>query len=56
MAASDRRAKSQRMVAEMQKRGIFHGKRTSSPRHYNYPNTTDVGSAAYRRMKAKKVS
>ena len=39
------------MAADLIKKGIYHGKRVTSPKHNNYPNLNEVGSAAYRRMK-----
>jgi hypothetical protein len=35
MSASDQRAKSQKMAQDMAKRGIYHGRRLTSP----YPNS-----------------
>jgi hypothetical protein len=54
MAASERRAKSQKSAADLIKRGFPHGKRASRPTHNNYPKIGEVGSAAYRRLMAKK--
>jgi len=51
MGASENRLKSQRMAADLVKRGIFHGKRTSHP----YPNSGGTtmgkgpGSSKYQR-------
>lgn len=54
MAASDQRAKSAKMAADLAKRGIYHGKRTTTPHHNNIP-VNEPGSAAYRRlMKSKR--
>ncbi len=39
------------MAADLLKKGIWHGKRMTKPMHANYPSTTEVGSAAYRRLK-----
>lgn len=53
MAAAERRQASQRMVAHLAKRGYPHGRRESTPNHNNIP-VDQVGSAAYRRLMAKK--
>ena len=53
MGAAENRAKSSKMAADMKARGIFHGRRMTSPSHNNWPNLGEVGSAAYRRLKAK---
>lgn len=53
MAASDQRAKSQKMAQDLRARGIFHGRRMTRP----YPNsggltmTAGPGSSKYQRMK-----
>lgn len=52
-AGSADRAKNSKMAADMVKRGIFHGKRTTTPHHNNMP-VDEAGSAAYRRMNARK--
>lgn len=52
MGASENRAKSAKMAADLKARGIFHGKRTTTPHHNNIP-TDAAGSAAYRRLKRK---
>jgi hypothetical protein len=55
MAGPAQRAKDQKMAADLVARGINHGHR-----HYHftqgisYPKLTDVGSAAYRRLLAKR--
>lgn len=54
MSAADNRQKDSKMAADLVKRGIYHGKRFTTPTHNNYPNLNEVGSAAYRRMKNKK--
>lgn len=41
MAAADQRAKSSKMAADLVKRGIYHGKRLTSP-HKNSGGTTMV--------------
>jgi len=54
-AASDQRAKSQKMAADLLARGIYHGKRTTTP----YPNsggttmTTGNGSSKNQRRLSK---
>lgn len=52
MSAADQKQRSQKTAEDLKKRGIYHGKRTTTPRHANYPKLTEVGSAAYRRMRA----
>lgn len=52
MGAAENRAKSAKMAADLKARGIFHGKRTTSPHHNNIP-VDESGSAAYRRLKRK---
>lgn len=52
MSAGSRK-KDQEMAAYLLSRGIYHGKRTTTPKHNNYPKMNEVGSAAYRRMKNK---
>lgn len=54
MGAAEQRQRSQKMAEDLRKRGIYHGKRMTTPCHYNYPKFTDVGSAAYRRLQEKK--
>ena len=55
MSAADQRAKSAKMAADLVKRGIYHGRRMTSP----YPNsggTTMVfapGSSKYQRLVAR---
>lgn len=43
-------AKDSEMAADLKRRGIWHGKRTSKGLS-NIPNLGDVGSAAHRRRK-----
>lgn len=56
MAASDQRAKSQKMAADLIDRGFWHGRRMSSP----YPNsggltmTAGPGSSKYQRLMASR--
>lgn len=45
--------KNQEQAAYLLSKGIYHGKRITTPMHNNYPNPGEVGSAAYRRMKKK---
>lgn len=52
--ANDRSTKDKEMAAHLKKRGIFHGIRQTHTRCEPRPNLSDVGSAAYRRMQAKK--
>lgn len=52
MGAAENRAKSSKMAADLKARGIFHGKRTTTPHHNNLP-VDEAGSAAYRRLKKK---
>jgi hypothetical protein len=54
MAASDQRTKSAKMAADLVKRGIWHGRRMTTPRHNNYP-VDEAGSAAYRRLMRKQT-
>lgn len=49
MGASENRAKSSKMAADLKAKGIFHGRRMTTPLHNNYPKPNEVGSAAYRR-------
>lgn len=51
--ATDQRTKSQAMAADLVKRGIPHGKRTTVTNAPPVPRMGDVGSAAYRRLKAR---
>lgn len=53
MSASSNREKNSKMAADLKNRGIYHGKRMTSPTHNNYPKLTDSGSAAYRRLMKK---
>lgn len=53
-SASDKRKKSQAMAADLLKRGIWHGRRTTSPKHNNIP-VQRPGSAAYRRLQDSKL-
>jgi hypothetical protein len=50
MGRAESKAKNSAMASDLVARGIWHGKRTTTPRHNNYPKLTDVGSAAYRRL------
>lgn len=50
MGASEQRAKSAKMASDMVKKGIWHGRRMTSPRHANYPNPGEVGSTKYQRL------
>lgn len=43
--------KNNAMAMDRKAKGIYHGKRVTSPKHNNYPNLNEVGSAKYRRMK-----
>lgn len=54
MGASEQRQKSSKMASDMVKKGIYHGRRMTTPRHANYPAFNEVGSAAYRRLMAKR--
>lgn len=54
MAKAERKAKMQKMASDLIARGYPHGKRASRPTHANYPKMGEVGSAAYRRLLAKK--
>lgn len=54
MGAAENRQKSSKMASDLKARGIFHGKRTTSPHHNNYPDDA-AGSAAYRRLMRKKT-
>lgn len=56
MGAAENRAKSAKMASDMKAKGIYHGKRTTSPMHANYPKPGEVGSAAYRRLTKRKPS
>lgn len=51
--AGAQRAKDSAMAADLKARGIWHGKRMSKGLT-NIPNISDVGSAAYRRLVAKR--
>jgi len=53
MSAASQREASQKMSQYMKERGIYHGKRLSKPMHANYPAPNEIGSAAYRRLRAK---
>jgi hypothetical protein len=55
MGAQEQRAKSAKMASDMVKKGIWHGRRMTSPTHCNYPKPNEIGSAAYRRRMAKRV-
>lgn len=41
--------KNNAMAMDLKSKGIYHGKRVTSPKHSNYPNLNEVGSAAHRR-------
>lgn len=41
--------KNNAMAMDLKAKGIYHGKRVTIPKHNNYPNLSEVGSAAYRR-------
>lgn len=43
--------KDKEMAADLRKRGIWHGKRQTSSNVPGWPAMTDVGSAAYRRLR-----
>jgi hypothetical protein len=51
MGASERRNKDQAMAADLIRRGYPHGRRMSAGLS-NIPSLGEVGSAAYRRLKA----
>lgn len=51
--AANQRARDQAMAADLVARGIWHGKRLTKGLS-NIPNINDVGSAAYRRLQAKR--
>lgn len=53
MGKTERRNASQKMAADLVARGFWHGKRQSVGLS-NIPKMGEVGSAAYRRMIAKK--
>lgn len=53
MGAAEQRNKSSKMAADMVKKGIYHGKRTTTPHHNNSP-VNEPGSAAYRRLQRSK--
>lgn len=53
MALGERRQRSQRAAEDLRRRGFFHGKRQGKPTHNNYPDPSQIGSAAYRRLMAK---
>ena len=50
----DRSTKDKEMAAALKRRGIFHGVRLTKTNAPPVPNPKDVGSAAYRRLMAKK--
>lgn len=53
MGASENRVKSQKMAADLLKRGYWHGRRATSGLS-NIPDATrEIGSAAYRRLMEK---
>ena len=54
MGKAENRNRSQKMAADMLARGIWHGKRTTTPHHNNIP-VNEIGSAAYRRLVKKKM-
>lgn len=43
---------SSEQAKRMREAGIYHGKRTTSPRHNNNP-VDEAGSAAYRRLRKR---
>lgn len=56
MAAAEQRAKSAKMAADLVKRGIHHGKRTTRP-YANSGGTTMTagpGSSKYQRLQSRK--
>lgn len=50
---TNKRAKDQKMAQDLVRRGIYHGRRMSVGLS-NIPKLTDVGSAAYRRLRGQK--
>lgn len=50
--AHKRSDKDKEMAAELRRRGIWHGRRLTRGLS-NIPSMNEVGSAAYRRLKAK---
>lgn len=54
MAGAASRAKSQAQAADLIRRGYWHGRRQSKGLD-NIPKIGDVGSAAYRRLRAGKA-
>lgn len=50
MGAAEQRTRSQAMAADLLRRGIWHGKRTTVTHAPAIPDPTQVGSAAYRRL------
>ena len=52
--AGDRSMRDKEMASHLKKMGYPHGRRFTSGLS-NIPNLTDVGSAAYRRLKARLI-
>lgn len=52
MGRAEHKAKNSAMAADLKARGYYHGKRMSKGLS-NIPSLGEVGSAAYRRLKAK---
>lgn len=52
MGAAERRNKDKMMAADLKSRGIPHGKRPFAGLS-NLPSMSDIGSAAYRRIRRK---
>lgn len=53
MGRAEQKAKNAAMAAHLVARGIFHGRRMTTPMHANYPKVTEVGSTKYQRRVAK---
>jgi hypothetical protein len=52
MSAATQKVKDQKMAADLIARGYPHGKRATKGLT-NVPSLSDIGSAAYRRLKAR---
>lgn len=54
MSGAANSKRSQENAAHLLKKGIWHGRRMTTPHHNNIP-VNATGSAAYRRLQAKKL-
>lgn len=49
MGAAENKQKNSKMASDLVARGIYHGRRMTTPSHNNNPSLQDAGSAAHKR-------